>query len=253
MQEKGELAQFKMVAKEDSIKIQSIDAVYSQKDPEIDTGKLLKIPLRETAAYIFCLILATVYVFLIAFRASAKDGFVIAILSYIFIASRLLGKIINFSFISDPLSKMVDLLSAKTANFSEKILLSILAAALVSTMLIVSLTTAETATGNRLQRMQSFLGIFVFLVVLVLFSKDRKNIPWRTVVVGMTLQYLIALFVLKTSVGVDIFSYISKLITKFLQLSEFGLIFLFGPDVLKIQNFIVAVFPAIVFFCSFVS
>jgi CNT family concentrative nucleoside transporter len=80
----------------------------------------------------------------------------------------------------------------------------------------------------------------------------------------MVLNYLIALFVLKTAIGVSMFSSFSLLITNFLKMSESGLTFLFGQSVLEIHNFAVAVLPAIgiilpfliitsVFFCSFIS
>lgn len=64
-------------------------------------------------------------------------------------------------------------------------------------------------------------------------SCPRKINP-RTVAVGMALNYAIALFVLKTDTGIDIFRGLSNLITKFLQFSDYGLSFLFGVDVFNI-------------------
>ena len=68
---------------------------------------------------------------------------------------------------------------------------------------------------------------------------------------GLFIQYLIALFVLKTAIGIEIFSFLSKLITDFLETSSVGLAFLIG-DYAK-NSFAVNVLPAIVFFCAFIS
>ncbi len=56
---------------------------------------------------------------------------------------------------------------------------------------------------------------------------------------------------LKSQVGFDIFNFIATLITKFLGLSHIGYEFLFNP--IKEPSFSTAVFPAIIFFCAFVS
>ena len=40
------------------------------------------------------------------------------------------------------------------------------------------------------------LGIAVFVGIAVLFSSDRKNIPWRVVGVGIVLQFVLAALVI---------------------------------------------------------
>ncbi|KAI8892802.1 concentrative nucleoside transporter N-terminal domain-containing protein, partial [Globomyces pollinis-pini] len=68
----------------------------------------------------------------------------------------------------------------------------------------------------------SLLGIVCLLGLMVATSRDRRSIPWYTVGTGLFLQFLIALFVLKTSIGQQIFKYISTFIATFLGFSEKG-------------------------------
>ncbi len=68
---------------------------------------------------------------------------------------------------------------------------------------------------------------------------------------GLFVQFLIAVFVLKTAVGIKIFQYLSKLITEFLETSAVGLEFLIGPY--AHTSFAANVLPAIIFFCAFIS
>jgi CNT family concentrative nucleoside transporter len=48
-----------------------------------------------------------------------------------------------------------------------------------------------------MERLVSLLGIFVLLAIGVLFSKDRRKIPWRVVVSGTLLQAWLALFLVR--------------------------------------------------------
>jgi concentrative nucleoside transporter, CNT family len=95
------------------------------------------------------------------------------------------------------------------------------------------------------------LNIIKLLGLLTLFSRDWKNIPWYTVASGLFIQYLIALFVLKSALGQAIFGYLSKFIGDFLDFAKSGLAFIIGKD--YPANFATGVLPAIVFFCSFIA
>ncbi|EFK95673.1 nucleoside transporter, partial [sediment metagenome] len=44
--------------------------------------------------------------------------------------------------------------------------------------------------------LKGILGMIVLLVIGFLFSKDRRNIPWKTVVVGLIIQIVLAIGVL---------------------------------------------------------
>ena len=51
--------------------------------------------------------------------------------------------------------------------------------------------------------LMNILGIFVFLGVAYLFSRDRKNIKWRSVGVILIIQLILAWFFTSFSIGRD--------------------------------------------------
>ena len=72
------------------------------------------------------------------------------------------------------------------------------------------------------------LGMLVILATAALLSKNRKAIPWRTVGIGLGLQILVALFVLRTGLGYRLMSVISNAFVKVLNCSFAGSEFVFG-------------------------
>lgn len=67
------------------------------------------------------------------------------------------------------------------------------------------------------------------------------------------MQYIIALFVLRTKVGFDIFNFISLLARELLGFAGDGVVFLTGESVLELGWFLTNVIPAIIFFVAFVQ
>lgn len=63
-----------------------------------------------------------------------------------------------------------------------------------------------------MDRLISLLGLVVFLALAYALSIDRKSIRWKPVVGGLVLQFLLALFILRTSVGLALFSWLGDLI-----------------------------------------
>eukprot|EP00026_Physarum_polycephalum_P005821 Phypoly_transcript_05860.p1 GENE.Phypoly_transcript_05860~~Phypoly_transcript_05860.p1 ORF type:complete len:569 (+),score=54.39 Phypoly_transcript_05860:141-1847(+) len=104
--------------------------------------------------------------------------------------------------------------------------------------------------ATRLSRAQALLGFVVFLGLLYITSHDRKAVEWRTIWVGILMQFLLALFVLRTWIGFHIFKYISDLFADYLGFSQAGYSFLFGSNG---SAFASEVFPAIIFFCATVE
>lgn len=100
----------------------------------------------------------------------------------------------------------------------------------------------------------SVLGLVVFQFCFWLSSKRRSLIPWPTVVVGLFFQQAIALFVLKSQAGFDIFKWTAFLAADFLQQAQAGAIFFFDTDVVITRHwFFVGVLPAIMFFVAFIQ
>src|SRR5438552_7476364 len=79
-----------------------------------------------------------------------------------------------------------------------------------------------------MERLLSLVGLVVILGIAYLLSTDRKAIRGKTVFWGLTLQFLFALFVLKTSVGQGVFAWLGAKINRLLQFSFVGSQFLFG-------------------------
>ena len=101
---------------------------------------------------------------------------------------------------------------------------------------------------------RGLLGVAVFLGVAVLFSADRRNIPWRVVGVGLALQFVLAGLVMHvTPVRVAI-ELVGMFFVQLLGFTAEGTRFLFG-SLLEEQNhgmiFALSVLPSIVFFSAF--
>jgi len=88
-----------------------------------------------------------------------------------------------------------------------------------------------------MERFSGLIGIALIIGLAFLFSNNRKAINYRTVISGLALQLALALFILKTSVGQNIFSFIGNGIKRLLEMADKGGEFVFGglikPELLK--------------------
>ena len=101
---------------------------------------------------------------------------------------------------------------ARTGSMIPEELQIPLAAFIVVAVILIGTLASPTTTDNNLKnRGISIAGLVVFYIVLYVTSANRKKIVWRTVLVGLLCQYILALFVLRTGVGYDIFNFISFL------------------------------------------
>ena len=106
-------------------------------------------------------------------------------------------------------------------------------------------------------RLIPLLGMAVILATATLLSKNRKAIPWRTVGVGLGLQILVALFVLRTGLGYNLMTKVSGFFVSILNCSFAGSEFVFG-DLGKHQSSFGFVFafqalPMIIFVAALMS
>ncbi len=102
----------------------------------------------------------------------------------------------------------------------------------------------------------SFFGIFVLLGIAWLFSKHKKKINWKTIGVGVLMQFVFALIILKSPPGKQFFQFMNDVIIKLLSFSDEGAKFLFGSLINNDSlGFIFAfqVLPTIIFFSSLMS
>ncbi len=88
-----------------------------------------------------------------------------------------------------------------------------------------------------MERFTGVFGIILILAIAFLFSNNRKAINYRLVFSGLGLQLLLALFILKTSPGQNLFAWVGHKIEQLLQLADKGGEFVFGglikPELLK--------------------
>ena len=79
-----------------------------------------------------------------------------------------------------------------------------------------------------MERLMGFAGLATMLALAYLFSANRRAIRLKTVVVGLGLQFVFALFVLRTDTGRALFATLGAVVTRFLHLSWEGSRFIFG-------------------------
>jgi len=79
-----------------------------------------------------------------------------------------------------------------------------------------------------MERFTGLFGIVLILGVAFLMSNNRKAINYRTVGVGLLLQVLLAVFILKTEVGQNLFQWLGDSINTLLGQADKGAQFVFG-------------------------
>ena len=98
------------------------------------------------------------------------------------------------------------------------------------------------------------LGLAVMLSVCYLFSQNRKAINWRTVGIGVTMQFILAVVILKVPGVSVVFDYVALGFRKTLDFTAAGSEFLFGSIVNDMDSFgyifAFQVLPTIVFFSA---
>jgi len=78
-------------------------------------------------------------------------------------------------------------------------------------------------------RFISFIGWLTMIGAAWAVSYNRKLFPWRTVAWGLGLQFVLAVFILKTPWGGLLFDFAQKIVLKLIQFSTDGTKFVFGP------------------------
>ena len=109
-----------------------------------------------------------------------------------------------------------------------------------------------------MERFIGILGILVLLAIAFAMSNNRKSIPWRLVIWGLGLQFIFAIFILKTPIGQPFFGAIDKAIKKILSFSDAGSDFLFksfGAGIVEapLMNFAFRILPTLIFFSSLIA
>jgi len=79
-----------------------------------------------------------------------------------------------------------------------------------------------------LERLRSLLGLLLLGGLAWGLSTNRKAVPWRLVIWGLSLQLLFGLFILKTPVGAELFDGANRVVVALLGFTVEGARFIFG-------------------------
>lgn len=104
---------------------------------------------------------------------------------------------------------------------------------------------------------RTILGIAIFCGLCWLLSSRRDRFPWRTVLWGFALQFVLAALILKTSAGQATFQWLADLTTKLISMADPGARMVFGPLAEGKLGFVFAFagtgLVAIIFFSTLMS
>ena len=104
--------------------------------------------------------------------------------------------------------------------------------------------------------LQGMLGIISILAIAYLFSASKKSIAWRTVLIGVGLQLVLAVGILKIGWVQSVFSAIGQVFVNILDFTAAGSTFLFG-DLMNVDSygfiFVFQILPTIIFFAALTS
>ncbi|KAI7521246.1 hypothetical protein KC316_g19597, partial [Hortaea werneckii] len=181
-------------------------------------------------------------------------NWIIPFLIWLFISLRLFFLHVPITIVTRPMHWVWNRTGPKaTAYIPEKWRLPAGAALTVAVILAGAFGSKESEDNTRENRAVSLFGLVVLIAALYGTSRNRKAINWHPVIVGMLIQFLIALFVLRTEAGYDIFKFISDLARALLGFAKDGVAFLTSEETSQIGYFFFSVLPAIIFFISIVQ
>ncbi len=103
---------------------------------------------------------------------------------------------------------------------------------------------------------RGLLGMLVILIIAFAFSANRKAISWRTVVIGLVLQLILAFGILEIEWVKAIFDFVGNIFVQILNFTAAGSEFLLG-DLMDQDTygyiFLFQVLPTIIFFSALTS
>lgn len=103
---------------------------------------------------------------------------------------------------------------------------------------------------------RGLLGMLALLLIAYFFSSNKKAINWKTVLIGLAAQMLLAIGVLKITFIKNIFEFVGKIFVLILDFTRAGSEFLLG-GMMNIDSFgfifLFQVLPTIIFFSALTS
>ena len=74
-----------------------------------------------------------------------------------------------------------------------------------------------------------FIGIFAIFGTAFLLSNNPRRVDWRLVICGISLQMILAMFILRTPWGQVLFQFLGRAVEKLLSFANAGAMFVLGP------------------------
>ena len=103
---------------------------------------------------------------------------------------------------------------------------------------------------------RGLLGMAVLIFIGFLLSSSRKDIPWKTVIIGLLIQVFLAIGVLYVPFVRSSFEFLGQIFVKILDFTKAGSVFLLG-DLMNSETygfiFMFQVLPTIIFFSALTS
>ncbi|XP_071941630.1 solute carrier family 28 member 3-like isoform X2 [Antedon mediterranea] len=119
-------------------------------------------------------------------------------------------------------------------------------------LIVLFVTYVGMSTKDNPQHLVSGLGPICIILFCFVFSKHPRQVNWRPVVCGLTIQFLLGLFVLRSTVGYESFNWLGGLVKIFLSYSDAGAKFVFGDSFVN-HFFAFKLLPVVIYFSSVIS
>jgi len=106
--------------------------------------------------------------------------------------------------------------------------------------------------------LRGLLGMFVLILISFLLSANRKAINWKTVILGLGAQIILAIGVLKVPLIQGFFEWVGSLFIAVLDFTLEGTKFLFasfstGEIEVPLMTFAISILPTVIFFSALTS
>ena len=104
--------------------------------------------------------------------------------------------------------------------------------------------------------LRGMIGMIILISISYIISNKRRAINWKAVIIGLAIQIILAVSVLKIPFVQSIFESAGKIFVKILDFTMEGTKFLFG-DLVSAENFgnvfIFSILPTVIFFAALTS
>ncbi len=103
-----------------------------------------------------------------------------------------------------------------------------------------------------MERYTSLFGLAVIIGLAWLMSSHKRHFPWRVVICGVLMQFVLAYLILRTEAGRQVFGVVNHVFISLLQSVDAGNEFVFGES-FRDHFFAFRVLPTIIFFSALMS